>query len=266
MLEILEHFESAMSGAERLSPAVLIGPGAAAVAAGLFVWLAGLSFKRVLAATSGAVGGGLLASCAIGLTTLPAAASAAAATVVAAAFEKAFVIAVAAGLATAIGLTFFMGPYIEIASSAEVAGQGVGPAQAMTLGAGQSVRKLRAWVIDAGGQIRRAGSEMQAHKWAFSAALGLIVVAGGSFLWRPTAALYFSVAGTMLVFAGMILLLLYKGVMPVSRICRRPSAYAGLFAAMVVFGTVEQLLLCRGTKTQPAKKEAGKNKDRFRRK
>ncbi|MHC4353418.1 MAG: hypothetical protein ACYS0H_11970 [Planctomycetota bacterium] len=266
MLEILEHFESAMSGAERLSPAVLIGPGAAAVAAGLFVWLAGLSFKKVLAAISGAIGGGILASAAIGWTALPAAGSAAAATVVAAVFEKVFIIALAAGLATTVGIAFFMGPYIEIASSAEVASQGVGPTQAMTLSTGQSMKKLQAWTTDAGGQIRRACSEMQAHKWAFSAALGLIVVAGGSFLWRPTAALYFSAAGTMLVFAGMILLLLNKGVMPVSRICRRPSAYAGVFAAMVVFGTAEQLLLCRGAKTQPAEKETGKNKDRLKRK
>ena len=260
MLEILEHFESAMCGAERLSPAVLIGPGAAAVAVGLCVWLGGLRFKRVLAAISGAIGGGILASCAIGLTALPAAGSAAAATVVAAGFERVCITALAAGLATAIGLSFFMGPYIEIASSAEVASQGVSPAQAMTLSAGRSMRKLQAWIIDAGGQIRRAGSEMQAHKWAFSAALGLVVVAGGSFLWRPTAALYFSAAGSMLVFAGMILLLLHKGVMPVSQICRRPSAYAGLFAAMVVFGTAEQLLLCRGTKAQSAKTETGKNR------
>ncbi len=266
MLEILEHFESAMSGAERLSPAVLIGPGVAAVAGGLVVWLGGLAFKKVLAAISGAIGGGILASAAIGWAAAPAAISAVVVAVVAVIFEKTLITALAAGLATAIGIAFFIGPHIELASSAEVESQGVSPEQATALSTGQSTRKLRAWVVDVGGLIRRAGSQMQAHKWALSVALGLVFVVGGAFCWRLTAALYFSAAGTMLVFAGMILLLLCKGAMPVSGICRRPSAYSSVFVAMVVFGTVEQLLLCRSAKTQPAENETGKSKKKLRKK
>jgi hypothetical protein len=262
MLGILENFESAMSGDERLSPAVLIAPGAAAVAAGLFVWLAGLSFKRLLAATSGAIGGGLLAAHAIGVTALPAAGSAAATTIVAAAFERVFIIALASGLATALVLAFFMGPYIEISSSTEAQSRADSPAQAATLSAGQSMRKVQAWVADAGAQLESACSQMQAHKWALAVALGIGVVIGGSLLWRLTAALYFSATGTILVFAGMILLLLYKGAMPVSRICSRPSAYSGLFAAMVVFGTAEQMLLCRGAKAQPAEQKTDNKRHR----
>ncbi len=266
MLEILEHFESAMSGAERLSPAVLIGPGVASVAAGLIVWLGGLGLKKVLAAISGAICGGILAAVAIGLTALPAAVSAVGTAIAAVIFEKVFITALAAGLVTAIGFAFFMGPYIGTASSAEVESQGVSPAQVTALSAGKSMRKVQGWIADVGEQIREAGSEMQAQKWALAVALGLVFVIGGAFFWRLTAALYFSAAGTMLVFAGMILLLMCKGVMPVSRICRRPSVYSGVFAVMVVFGTVEQLLLCRSAKTQPPENETGKSKKRFRRK
>jgi len=262
MLEILENFESAMSGAERLSPAVLIGPGGAAVIAGLFVWLGGLGFKRMLAAISGAICGGILASAVIGLTVVPTAASVALAVVAAMVFEKVFITALAAGLATAAGIAFFIGPYIQISPVTEPVRQG----QAATLSGGQSMSKVKAWIIDVRGAIGQACSQMPAHKWALTAVLGLVIVVGGSFLWRLTAAMYFSTAGTILVFAGMILLLIYKGVMPVSRICRRPSVYSGVFAVMVAFGTAEQLLLCRGGKARSNKKQTGNNSSKNERK
>ncbi|HEC02078.1 MAG TPA: hypothetical protein ENI81_00950 [Phycisphaerales bacterium] len=266
MLEILENFESAMSGTERLSPSVLIGPGVAAVIAGLFVWLGGLGLKRLLAAIAGAICGGILASVAIGLTVVPTAASIAVGLVVAMVFEKVFVTALAAGLATAAGAAFFIGPYMQISPVAELVRQDEDPSQATTLSGGQSISKIRAWIINVRGAVGQACSQMPAHKWALTAVLGLVVVAGGSFFWRLTAALYFSSAGTILVFAGMILLLFYKGVMPVSRICRRPSLYSGLFAVMVAFGTAEQLLLCRSGKTPSDKKQTGANSSKSERK
>ena len=48
---------------------------------------------------------------------------------------------------------------------------------------------------------------------------------------------------------------MYKGTAPVSRICNNPLIYAAVFGAMAAFGTVEQLLICRRPKVQPA--EAG---------
>ena len=57
-----------------------------------------------------------------------------------------------------------------------------------------------------------------------------------------------------IVFSGMILLLLNKGSMPVSIISRRPSFYVTVFTAMMLFGTTEQLLLCKPQKISPAAK------------
>lgn len=255
-----------MSGAERLSPMVLVGPGVVAVVVGLFVWLGGLGYRKVLAAITGAIFGAILTSAVIGWAALPTAVSAVVAAAVAMTFEKVFITAFAGALAAAIGLAFFMGPQIETTLAAEPGGLPEGSAQVKTLDIGHSVEKLRAWAIDVGAATRSACSQMPLHKWAITALGGLAIVAGGSFLWRPTAALYFSAAGTMLVFAGMVLLLLYKGVMPVSRICRRPSVYSGVFAAMVVFGTAEQLLLCRSAKAQSAKKETGRGRNKIERK
>jgi hypothetical protein len=64
----------------------------------------------------------------------------------------------------------------------------------------------------------------------------------------------------MLIFAGMILLLLYKGAAPISRICQNQSVFLGVFAAMTAFGTTEQLLLCQRIKEKLTRK-MGKSKE-----
>lgn len=257
MFEVLKNFESVMGGAERLSPAVLVGPGVAALVVGLFVWLGGLGFKKIVAGIAGAIGGGILGAVVLGWAALSAAGASVVAAIAAAVFEKVSITALAAALATAIGIAFFIGPYVEITPAP--GSRAESPTEVTILSVGRSVAKVKSWAVDVGGAIRKACSLMPGHKWAIAAVLGLIFIACGSFFWRPTAALYFSAVGTILVFAGMILLLFNKGVMPVSRICRRPSVYSAVFAAMVVFGMAEQLILCRGAKAQSAKKGAGKN-------
>jgi hypothetical protein len=51
--------------------------------------------------------------------------------------------------------------------------------------------------------------------------------------------------------------------MPVSIISSRSSFYTGVFAAMMVFGTTEQLLFCKQTETSPAaKSQTNENKQK----
>ena len=57
MLELFQNFERA---AVRFMPVVLIGPGVVCIIAGLFVWLAGLRFRRVLVGVLGAAVGSIL--------------------------------------------------------------------------------------------------------------------------------------------------------------------------------------------------------------
>jgi hypothetical protein len=60
----------------------------------------------------------------------------------------------------------------------------------------------------------------------------------------------------------MVLLLLYKGSAPISKIHGRPLFYAGVFGAMTAFGTIEQMLLCPWLdKKAKKRKEAKKEKD-----
>ena len=166
MLEVLQNFEEV---AVRFSPIVLVAPGSVCVGVGLFVWLGGLGFRRVLAGIVGAVAGGV---CGFLLTS---------------------------GDTTLAGLSAIAGTAIALI-----------------------LEKI--FVTD-------------------------------SLFWRFTLALCCAVLGTLLVFAGMVLLLLYKGAMPISYISHKTSFYTAVLLAMIAFGMVEQLLLCQRTKEKLIRKK-----------
>ncbi|UCC98204.1 MAG: hypothetical protein JSW66_20450 [Phycisphaerales bacterium] len=261
MLEILQNFESTVGEAARLSPGVLIGPGAAAVVVGLFVWLGGLGLRKLFVATAGAIIGGILGFVLIGGGLVPTVVSAVVAAVIARIFEKVFIVVLAVTLAVSIGFAVLAGPYIESPQPANAADPSDLSAGSGTGQSNTSMEELKAYAVDVSRNVKQAALRMPVHRWAIVALLALFYLVGGFTLWRLSAAVCFSALGTMLIFAGMILLLLYKGSEPVSRISGRPLFYAGVCAAMVVFGTFEQLLFCRAAKPQTARKgKAGTQK------
>jgi len=69
-----------------------------------------------------------------------------------------------------------------------------------------------------------------------------VILKYGSFLWNLILALFCSSCGTALISTGMVMLLLDKGAEPVKHITEKQSLYAAVFAAMLVFGTIEQLM------------------------
>lgn len=229
MLEIAQNFEQI---AVQLRPIVLIGPGLVAVLAGLFVWLGGLGARRVLAAIVGAVSGGICGFFITGWNIGLAAAIAAIAAIIAAAFEKIFITILVAALAAVFALAVFVRPYIEIKNAA-----------------------------DFSTGIKQACIQIPAYNWVIIVALVVFFIAAGFLLFRLTSALCCATLGTMLIFAGMILLLLYKGAAPVSGIYNRSSFYAAVFVVMTGFGTVGQLLLCQCPHKQPIRKKE-ENKDK----
>ena len=227
MLEIAQHFEQVAAG---FRPIVLIGPGLAGVLVGLFVWLGGLGVRRVLLAVVGAISGGICGFFIIGRNILSAMILASIAAIIATMFEKIFITILAAGLAAVFGFAVLARPYIE--SSA-----------------------------DFSTDIKQACLQMPMYCWAIIVALVVIFIVAGFFLWRLTSALCCATLGTLLIFAGMILLLLYKGAAPISRIYSRTPFYAAVFVAMVALGTMGQLLLCqRAEEKLTRKKETNKGK------
>jgi hypothetical protein len=262
MVEIFQNFEQLTA---RLSPSVLIIPGATAVLVGLFVWLGGLALKKVIIAIVGAISGGIVGYIVIDHNIIPAAASAVVVAAIAVLLERVFIAILAAALAAAFGFAILAGPYINNSQAENPANQDEISAQTTAISVDESIERLKAYALDVGEKIKQASSLMPLQRWAIIAVLAAIFIVGGFYLRRLTSALCCSVLGTMLVFVGMISLLLYKGTAPVSRICNNPLIYAAVFAAMASFGTVEQLLICRRPKAQPAeagKKQAGKGKSK----
>ncbi|HUV40330.1 MAG TPA: hypothetical protein VMW23_00905 [Sedimentisphaerales bacterium] len=220
------NLERTLSG---LKPVYLTVPGIAAVLAGLFLWLGGLGLRIPLVTLLGAVSGGALGWLVIGKISAVAilAVLAAAAAVF---FERIFIIVLTAILAAACGFVVLAGPYVNGADNLSKA------------------------ILNASGQI-------PLYIWLAILAVTVTVLAVGFLFRRLISALCCASLGAMLIFAGMIVLLVYKGTMPLSYINSRPLFYAGVFAAMVAFGTTEQLLLWKLhiTQSNPKKHKTDDN-------
>lgn len=261
MLEILQDFESAIGGAVRLSPVVLVGPGLACVIVGLFIWLGGLGFRKLLVAVAGAICGGIFGFFAIGQNIVSAAFAAVLTAALAMVFERMFIAILTAALAAVFAFVVLAGPYIENSQQAAPISSGEISVQGPAIGVRESAEKLKAYIIDVSQRIKHAGLQMPVYHWVIIMVLALIFIVAGFSLWRLAMALCCSLLGTVLIFAGMILLLLHKGAVPVSIICSKSSYYATAFIAMTAFGTSEQLLFCKRQKTHSTgKRQMGKNR------
>jgi hypothetical protein len=238
------------------NPVVLIGPGLACVLLGLFVWLGGLGFKRALLAIAGATSGGICGFFISGRNIVTATVSAGLAAVIAIMLERIFIAILAGVLAAILGFAVLVRPYIENAGGAtSIEWDGM-----QNLSTQQTVETAKAYIADFVAETKRIFLQMPVYNWAIIAALAVIFPAAGFFQRRLTSAFCCAAMGSMLIFAGMILLLLYKGAAPISRICQNQLYYLGVFAAMTAFGTTEQLLFCQRIKERLTRKK-GKSKD-----
>ena len=263
MLKILQDFETAVSEILQLSPVVLVGPGLVCVIAGLFVWLGGLGFRKILVAVIGAVTGGICGFFAIGHNIVSAGFTAILASALAMLFERIFITILTASLAAAFAFAVLAGSYLEN-SQQETATSLYGTTnQNSALNIRESAKKMKALLIDSAQKMKHACLQMPFYIWAMIAVLMLICLIVGFSLWHLASALCCSAIGTVLIFTGMILLLFNKGSNPVTIISSRSSFYAGVFTAMMVFGTTEQLLFCTQPKASSAtKSQANENKQK----
>ena len=218
MFEIARNIERI---AANLSPVISVTVGLVAVLVGLFVWLGGLGLRKLLVAIVGAAAGGLCAFFIASLGAVPALVLAAAAGCLAVIFEQVIITLLIAGLAA--------------------------------FSAFDVLAALNKVSLSDG--LKHAYLNMPAYSWAVIAAFAAVFMAAGFYFWRLTSALCCAAFGTLIIFAGMIVLLLNKGTAPVSYISTRPSFFAAALVAMLAFGTIVQLLFCRPPGGHPAGKK-----------
>jgi len=250
MPEIVLNIEQA---AKWLKPVVLVAPGVTALLLGLVIWLGGLSLRRFLMAVIGAAAAAACGFFIIGCDIVTSAVLAVLVSVIAALVERVFIVILAAIMAVAVGFAILAKPYFEEPAAMVLTQERAGP-----LTVEQSLDVVKTYISSCVVEAEQAGSEMPFYNLAILAGLGVIFLIGGFVFWNSVSALCCAALGTMLVFAGMILLLLYKGAAPIANIREDKSFYTSVFMTMVLFGTALQLLLFRqGIRKQADLGESG---------
>jgi len=253
MVELFKSFERAAGG---FHPLVLIVPGLVMVALGLFVWLGGLGFRRVLSALLGAAVGGIAALLMMNENGVVAGASALVGAFLAAIFQRAFTALLLGLLAVAVTFVILAYPYLQEHHGTLIGGQDLGRGQKLTVR--DSVSVTRAYGLDLIDGIRRAAGKLTPVRWAVIAAAAAGMLTLGALFQSFGGALSCATLGTTMIFAGLLLLVIFKGSAPVGRLAGQPAFYGLVFVGMAAFGTLEQLTLCRRTEQQKPKAKSGK--------
>ncbi len=245
MLDMLINFEHS---AVNLSPVVLLSLGIAAVAIGLVLWLAGMALRKLFLFTTGAVAGAIVGFYFVGRKTISAAGLAALFAVVVAFLDKLFVTLLAAALAVTIAISIMAWHY-----DVQVSAEPVTEKLAAPLNDAQTLEFLKNSLTDFVRHVEDVYRSMPSHYWLIFPVLIAAFIAAGLFCWNLICAWLWAAAGTILIFAGMIALLLYKGSTPIYAILNNGNYYAAVFTAMVAIGTIVQLLLFHHIKTKEPK-------------
>jgi hypothetical protein len=245
MLDMLINFERS---AVNLSPVVLLCIGIVAVAVGLVSWLAGMALRKLFLFVTGALAGAIVGLYFVGRKTISAAGLAALFAVIAALLDKLFVTLLAAALAVTIAISIMAWHYDFQISAGPAAEEISAP-----LNETQTLQFLQTTLVDFVRYVEDVYRDTPNHYWLIIPVLIAVFIAAGIFCWHLICAWLWATAGTILIFAGMISLLLYKGSAPISTVFHNGNYYAAVFTAMMVLGTIVQLLLFRHIKTKEPK-------------
>lgn len=210
MFEIAQYLEET---ALQFDPMVIVVTGLSAVLVGLFVWLGGVGLRKVLAGIVGAVSGGICGYFIAGGNPVLGLSSAVVSAVLAVLFERIFITVLGGFLAGGLAFVFFAAPNIQ-----------------------------------SGLELSQVCAQIPILGWIVTAAAAVLFVTAGFFLRHLASALCCAALGTLLVFAGMILLLAHKGSGPAGYIGTRELFFVAIFVVMITFGTLEQLLLFQRAK------------------
>jgi hypothetical protein len=240
MVEILKSFEQVAS---RFPPAMLILPGLAIVALGLVTWLAGMCRKRLLLGLVGGLTGGLAGYFVSAQNPLIATLTAGGSAAFGAMTPRLSVAVVLAGLGGTIAFGVLARGYLFQEHGLLLSGETL-TQSGTRFTTQESLDAVQAYVLDVTDRIGAIARRLAPADLAIIAAVSVGLLIAGLLLTRLAGALTCSLLGSGLVFAGLTLLLIFKGSTPVARMERQGVFYGLLILGMAAFGTLEQLLLC----------------------
>ncbi len=225
------------------SPAVLALPGLAMVVLGLVTWLAGMCLRRLVPGAVGALAGGMVGLFACGRNPVAAGLTAGGGAAFGAILSRLFVAVVLAILGVAVAFTVLAGTDLVQEPGTLLGGRNADRADGRFTVA-ESLEVVQIYVLDVKDRVRAIARRLAPVDLAVIAAVGVGLLAAGLLFERLAGALTYSLVGSGLVFAGLILLLILKGSAPITRMEQQGALYGLVLLGMAAFGTLEQLLLC----------------------
>jgi hypothetical protein len=238
MLEFLQYIEGI---APRLEPMVLIVPGLLCVLVGLFVWIGGLRYAKLIAAFLGTLAAGTCGILTIGRKLLPDIFLAVSSGFIAMFLYKLIFVLLAALIAVA-GVTFFLAD-VDVGAHTKLV-MYINSNGSETIGASEAAAMLGRAIGYLMKKTEAIYAQFSILRWSAVVAAGAVAAILTVYFGKVVCAICCATLGTVLNFTGMILLLFYKGAEPVSRISQKGLFFAAIFAGMIAFGTIVQLVFC----------------------
>lgn len=253
MFDIALDFEKT---AKFLHTTVLVVPGLIMVVIGLWLWLGGSSWHKLFAAAFAAIIAASIAAImalnifAIAIITILA--------LLAGGLFSRLIIALSAAITVSI-IALLVIYNLDIQSFASSNRYYSTVTEKMDIP--QSVSFINDYSVFAGREVINITKSLQTTNTAIICLCGVVFLAVGLLLSKLTTALLASFWGILLIAKGMILLLLYKGTFVITRVSQNTMLYLYIFAGMLVFGIIIQLLICPAIFKKSKKTDRHSNKN-----
>ncbi len=253
MAKALQNFEVY---ALQFDPRVLLLGGILVLIAGLCVWLGGLRWAGPIAAVIGGLTGLICAYAFSNRAAPEMIITPVIGTGLGAFLKKPIIILCGAGGLAAATWLVLAAPNLEKAGSGP---SHAAPRSGSTLNPVETASALSEELVFWGETFAGALKQMSPAAWATGAAAAALAVGASLVMPRLVTAAACAGMGAACVFAGMIVLLLYKGARPLTSVYARPTFFGLVAMVMIVFGTLSQLLLCPEPQVK-AEHKGGKKK------
>jgi hypothetical protein len=200
-----------------LQPPLLLTLAVVTIAAGLFVWLGGLGYKKIMFAAVGVFFGAFCTLFSSNTNLFLAAAVIGICALLALKFQDTFFILVASAIAAVIGYSTLVRPYFRPSNNI--------------------------WAV-----IRQVAIGVPYYNWPMLLAITALPFTVIS--WAGASALFSSAAGTILILAGTIMALLNFDYPAIGYMTNRQDIYTAGIALVTILGTIAQLWLLPKISTQ----------------
>ncbi|MHC4553158.1 MAG: hypothetical protein ACYSUT_10410 [Planctomycetota bacterium] len=236
-----EYAAQLQEGVQRMLPIVLLGPGIALVMAGLFMWLGGLRFLKAVAAVTAGVAGLIITWLLSGgqvmiLVLCP---------VIMAGLGMVMnrLVVVLLGAVIVAGIVL-IGPSLVQMDMPQTEENRVQPAQQDPLGLLDSIARVQEYAREVKREIRNMIASIPPGRKTVALIVAMAFAALGLLNWRLSCAATCSTIGVVEIFAGMLILLLFKGTEGLRQAADQRLLLAVAAVGMIGLGTSLQMWLC----------------------